>query len=79
MLRISDLERLCRDLGNAEARSIVMKIGVPVTTVVYFAAAWGERASGRHRPTCTPMRVCFVPLSGLSKCSNVRDRTIIIQ
>ena len=37
MLRISYLERLHRDLGNMEAWSIVMKIGVPVMTVVYYA------------------------------------------
>ena len=37
MLRISYLERLHRDLGNIEAWSIVMKIGVPVMTVVYYA------------------------------------------
>jgi hypothetical protein len=38
MLRISYLERLHSDLGNMEAWSIVMKIGVPVITVVYYAA-----------------------------------------
>jgi hypothetical protein len=37
MLRISYLERLHSDLGNMEAWSIVMKIGVPVMTVVYYA------------------------------------------
>ena len=37
MLRISYLERLHRDLGNMEAWSIVMKIGVPVMTVIYYA------------------------------------------
>jgi hypothetical protein len=37
MLRISYLERLHRDLGNMEAWSIVMKVGVPVMTVVYYA------------------------------------------
>jgi hypothetical protein len=37
MLRISYLERLHRDLGNMEAWSIVMKIGVPIMTVVYYA------------------------------------------
>jgi len=37
MLRISYLERLHRDLGNIEAWSIVMKIGVPIMTVVYYA------------------------------------------
>ena len=37
MLRISFLERLHRDLGNMEAWSIVMKIGVPVMTVIYYA------------------------------------------
>ena len=37
MLRISYLERLHRDLGQMEAWSIVMKIGVPVMTVVYYA------------------------------------------
>ncbi len=37
MLRISYLERLHRDLGQMEAWSIVMKIGVPVMTVAYYA------------------------------------------
>ena len=37
MLRISYLERLHSDLGNMEAWSIVMKIGVPLMTVVYYA------------------------------------------
>ncbi|MBO0741387.1 MAG: hypothetical protein J2P51_08160, partial [Hyphomicrobiaceae bacterium] len=37
MLRISYLERLHRDLGNMEAWSIVMKIGVPIMTVTYYA------------------------------------------
>jgi hypothetical protein len=37
MLRISYLERLHRDLGNMEAWSIVMKIGVPIMTVIYYA------------------------------------------
>src|SRR5215831_1033904 len=37
MLRISYLERLHRDLGNIEAWSIVMKIGVPIMTVTYYA------------------------------------------
>jgi hypothetical protein len=37
MLRISYLERLHSDLGNMEAWSIVMKIGVPVMTVIYYA------------------------------------------
>jgi hypothetical protein len=37
MLRISYLERLHRDLGNMEAWSIVMKIGVPIMTVSYYA------------------------------------------
>jgi hypothetical protein len=37
MLRISYLERLHRDLGQMEAWSIVMKIGVPVMTVIYYA------------------------------------------
>ena len=37
MLRISYLERLHRDLGNIEAWSIVMKIGVPIMTVIYYA------------------------------------------
>jgi hypothetical protein len=37
MLRISYLERLHRDLGNMEAWSIVMKVGVPLMTVVYYA------------------------------------------
>jgi len=31
---ISGPERLHRDLGNVETRSIVMKIGAPVMTVV---------------------------------------------
>ena len=29
--------RLHRDLGNMEAWSIVMKIGVPIMTVIYYA------------------------------------------
>ena len=37
MLRISYLERLHRDLGNMEAWSIVMKVGVPLMTVAYYA------------------------------------------
>jgi hypothetical protein len=37
MLRISYLERLHRDLGQMEAWSIVMKIGVPLMTVAYYA------------------------------------------
>jgi hypothetical protein len=37
MLRISYQESLHRDLGNMEAWSIVMKIGVPLMTVVYYA------------------------------------------
>jgi hypothetical protein len=37
MLRISYLERLHRDLGQMEAWSIVMKIGVPIMTVAYYA------------------------------------------
>lgn len=37
MLRIAYLERLHGDLGNMEARSIVMKVGVPLVTVVYYA------------------------------------------
>jgi hypothetical protein len=36
MLRISYLERLHSDLGNMEAWSIVMKMGVPAITVVYY-------------------------------------------
>lgn len=37
MLRIAYLERLHSDLGNMEAWSIVMKIGVPLMTVAYYA------------------------------------------
>jgi hypothetical protein len=37
MLRISYLERLHSDLGQMEAWSIVMKMGVPLMTVVYYA------------------------------------------
>jgi len=37
MLRISYLERLHSDLGNMEAWSIVMKMGVPIITVIYYA------------------------------------------
>ncbi len=36
MLRISYLERLHSDLGNMEAWSIVMKMGVPAITVIYY-------------------------------------------
>ena len=37
MLRIAYLERLHSDLGNMEAWSIVMKVGVPLMTVAYYA------------------------------------------
>ena len=37
MLRISYLERLHSDLGNMEAWNIVIKMGVPLMTVVYYA------------------------------------------
>jgi hypothetical protein len=37
MLRISYLERLHSDLGQMEAWSIVMKMIVPLMTVVYYA------------------------------------------
>jgi hypothetical protein len=36
MLRISYLERLHRDLGNMEAKSIVLRVLVPMTTVAYY-------------------------------------------
>ncbi len=36
MLRISYLERLHRDLGRMEAKSIVLKVLVPATTVGYY-------------------------------------------
>jgi hypothetical protein len=36
MLRIAYLERLHSDLGNMEAWSIVMKVGVPLMTVAYY-------------------------------------------
>jgi hypothetical protein len=37
MLRISYLERLHSDLGNMEAWSIVMKMIVPIMSVIYYA------------------------------------------
>jgi hypothetical protein len=37
MLRISYLERLHRDLGNVEAKSIVLRVLVPATTLAYYA------------------------------------------
>jgi hypothetical protein len=36
MLRIAYLERLHRDLGNMEAKSIVLRVLVPATTVAYY-------------------------------------------
>ena len=36
MLRISYLERLHSDLGRVEAKSIVLKVLVPATTVGYY-------------------------------------------
>ncbi len=40
MLRISYLERLHRDLGRMEAKSIVLKILVPATTVGYYVLTY---------------------------------------
>jgi len=36
MLRISYLERLYRDLGNIEATSVMMRVGVPAVTIGYY-------------------------------------------
>ncbi len=40
MLRISYLERLHRDLGNMEAKSIVLRVLVPATTVGYYVFSY---------------------------------------
>jgi hypothetical protein len=40
MLRISYLERLHHDLGRMEAKSIVLKILVPATTVSYYVLTY---------------------------------------
>ena len=38
MLRISYLERLHRDLGQVEAKSVLVKVLVPATTMGYYVA-----------------------------------------
>jgi hypothetical protein len=40
MLRISYLERLHRDLGNMEAKSIVIRVLVPATTIGYYVLSY---------------------------------------